>query len=58
MGYIMETLIAFGWTFGGMLMDSEIKELNRMICNQCEEKEYEKCQACKIYMLVNKIAEH
>jgi len=57
MGYIMETLIVFDER-GGMLMDSEIKELNRMICNRCDEKEYEKCQACKIYMLVNKIAEH
>jgi hypothetical protein len=37
-------------------MSTEIKELNRMICNQCEEKDYEKCKACKVYQLVNKIA--
>jgi hypothetical protein len=38
-------------------MHLEIKELNRIICNECEEKEYEKCKICKIYQLVNKIAE-
>ncbi len=38
-------------------MQGEIKELNRIICNQCEEKEYEKCKICRIYRLVNKIAE-
>ena len=38
-------------------MHAEIKELSRIICNQCEEKEYEKCKACKIYHLVNRIAE-
>jgi hypothetical protein len=37
-------------------MNSEIKELNRIICNDCDEKEYEKCQCCKIHRLVNKIA--
>lgn len=40
-----------------MNMHLEIKELNRIICNECEEKEYEKCKICKIYQLVNKIAE-
>jgi len=39
-------------------MHSEIKELDCMICNQCDEKEYEKCKGCRIYMLVNRIAEH
>ncbi len=36
------------------MVHSEIRELNRMICNRCDEKEYEKCKACKIYLLVNK----
>jgi len=40
----------------GLEMNTEIKELNRMICNQCEEKDYEKCKVCKVYQLVNKIA--
>lgn len=40
-----------------MNMHSEIKELNRIICNECDEKEYEKCKICKIYQLVNKIDE-
>lgn len=42
---------------GEMNMHTEIKELSRMICNQCEEKEYEKCKGCRVYQLVNKIAE-
>jgi hypothetical protein len=37
-------------------MTNEIKELNRIICNQCDEREYEKCRICKVYQLVNKIA--
>jgi len=39
-------------------MYSEIKELNRMVCSRCDEKVYEKCTGCKIYVLVNKIVEH
>jgi hypothetical protein len=38
-------------------MDSEIRELNRIICKDCDEKEYEKCKDCKVYRLVNKIVE-
>jgi hypothetical protein len=38
-------------------MSQEILELNRLICNRCEEREYEKCKGCRIYRLVNKIAE-
>ena len=41
---------------GGSEMNSEIKELNRIICKPCDEKDYEKCKSCKIYRLVNKIA--
>jgi hypothetical protein len=37
-------------------MDSEIRELNRIICNGCDEKDYEKCKDCKVYLLINKIA--
>lgn len=37
-------------------MDSEIRELNRIVCGNCEEREYEKCRFCKIYLLINKIA--
>ncbi|MGQ9507201.1 MAG: hypothetical protein ACUVTB_05010 [Candidatus Bathycorpusculaceae bacterium] len=37
-------------------MNSEIKELNRIICKQCDEKDYEKCKSCKVYQLINKIA--
>lgn len=39
-----------------MALNSEIKELNRIICNQCDEKDYEKCKKCKVYQLINKIA--
>lgn len=38
-------------------MGCEVKELNRMICNQCDEKEYEKCKCCRVYQLVNRIVE-
>jgi hypothetical protein len=37
-------------------MNSEIKELNRIVCKQCDEKDYEKCKNCRIYQLINKIA--
>jgi hypothetical protein len=37
-------------------MNSEIRELNRMLCKECDEKEYEKCRTCKVYKIVNKIA--
>jgi hypothetical protein len=37
-------------------MNSEVRELNRVICNRCDEKEYEKCRSCRIYLLVNRIA--
>jgi hypothetical protein len=39
-----------------MTVNSEIKELNRLICKQCDEKDYEKCKNCKVYQLINKIA--
>jgi len=41
----------------GEVMNSDIRELNRLICNDCDEKEYEKCKVCKVYQLVNRIAE-
>ena len=37
-------------------MNSEIRELNRIVCSQCVEKEYEKCRSCRIYLLINSIA--
>lgn len=37
-------------------MNSEIKELNRIICKECDEKDYEECRNCKVYQLINKIA--
>jgi len=37
-------------------MDSEIRELNRIVCKDCEEKDYERCKNCRIYQLINKIA--
>jgi hypothetical protein len=36
-------------------MNSELRELNRVICNRCDQKDYEKCRACRIYQLVNRI---
>jgi len=45
------------WMERGSRMNQEIRELNRLICNRCEEREYEKCKGCRIYHLVNKIAE-
>ena len=41
---------------GEAKMNSEIKELNRMICRECDEKDYETCRNCKVYQLINKIA--
>jgi hypothetical protein len=38
-------------------MSSEIKELNRIICKRCDQKEYEKCRTCRIYQLINRIVE-
>lgn len=37
-------------------MDSEIRELNRIMCKTCDEKDYEKCKGCRVYQLINKIA--
>jgi hypothetical protein len=54
--YITESAVAY-WARGRSLMSQEIRELNRLICNRCEEREYEKCKGCRIYHLVNKIAE-
>jgi len=38
-------------------MNSEIRELNRIICKGCAEKEYEKCKSCRVYLLINKMVE-
>jgi len=37
-------------------MNHEIKELNRMICRDCNVKGYDECKNCRIYQLINKIA--
>jgi len=39
-------------------MNAEIKELNRMICKNCDAKDYGECKKCKIYQLINQIATH
>lgn len=39
-------------------MNSEIKELNKLLCKHCEEKEYEKCHSCKVYQLVNSMMQN
>lgn len=39
-------------------MNTEIRELNRIICKQCDEKDYEKCRNCRVYQIVNRIAAH
>jgi hypothetical protein len=36
-------------------MNSEVTELSRIICNRCDQKEYEKCRTCRIYQLINRI---
>ena len=41
---------------GEIRMNPEIRELNRMICKKCNEKNYEKCRDCKVFQLINKIA--
>jgi hypothetical protein len=37
-------------------MNSEVKELNKLLCKTCNEKNYEKCQSCKVYLLINSLA--
>ena len=37
-------------------MNAEIKELNRMICKNCDVKDYRECRKCRIYQLINRIA--
>jgi len=37
-------------------MNSEVKELNRMMCKKCEAKDYTECRECRVYQLINKIA--
>lgn len=38
-----------------MALESEIKELNRLLCNNCKQKSYEDCRGCRVYQLINKI---
>jgi hypothetical protein len=37
-------------------VSSEVRELNRILCNRCAQREYEKCRNCRIYLLINRIA--
>ena len=37
-------------------MNAEIKELNRLVCKNCNVKNYNECKECRIYQLVNKLA--
>jgi hypothetical protein len=37
-------------------LNSEAKELSRIICSRCRQKAYEECRKCKIYLLINRIA--
>jgi len=37
-------------------MNSDVKELNKLLCRNCNETDYRKCQTCKVYQLVNSIA--
>lgn len=37
-------------------MNPEIRELNRMICKNCDVKGYDECKKCKVYQLINRIA--
>ncbi len=37
-------------------MKQEIIELNKLLCKNCNETEYENCRECKVYQLVNTLA--
>ena len=37
----------------GAMMNAEVKELNKLLCKNCDEKCYEKCKSCEVYILVN-----
>ncbi len=37
-------------------MKQEIIEINKLLCRNCNETEYEKCKECKVYQLINKLA--
>lgn len=37
------------------VMKSEVKELNKLLCKDCDEKNYEKCRSCKVYVLINSL---
>lgn len=36
-------------------MNNEVKELNKLLCDNCVERDYEKCKSCKVYILVNSL---
>jgi len=38
-----------------LVMNSEIIEINKMLCKGCKETKYEKCQECRVYKLINSL---
>jgi len=39
----------------GEPMNHEVKELNKLLCENCVERNYENCKSCKVYILVNSL---
>jgi len=39
----------------GEPMNNEVKELNKLLCENCVERNYENCKSCKVYILVNSL---
>jgi len=37
-------------------MKLEVKELSKMVCKDCSETDYQKCQSCRIHQLINSMA--
>jgi len=38
-----------------MLKFSDVKELSKVICQNCDEIDYNKCKSCKLHQLINSI---
>ena len=55
-GNMVYTISSAFFSIGECEMTNEIRELNRMLCKDCDENDYDKCKACRVYQLVNKIA--
>jgi len=37
-------------------MNAELKELNRLLCKNCDKTKYEDCKRCRVYQLINSLA--